>query len=379
MAKPIRNIAIVGGGIGGLATAIALHRAGFDVAVYEQAPEIREVGASLTLWANATWVLQQLGLDKAVYADAAMLNEMQVRTANGKLLVRSKFDGSLTPTICVRRSSLQAALLAALPPECVHLDHHFEGYDSTAEGVRIRFRNGAVVQADALIGADGLNSAVRAQLLGEEPANYQGYLVWRGMASWQRSDAGNDFGCEYLGSGQRFGVVPTGGGQTYWYATINCPEGSPEDHRGRKVEVLSHFHDWCSPIPELIQATPGNQILRNDTHDRPPRRPWHRDCVVLLGDAAHPTTPNMGQGGCMALEDALVFARCLQRDPHTSAFATYEEERYARTRRITVESRRLGWLGQRTGLAATLRDFIMGLTPSWVVMRQIRWAHGFRA
>ena len=171
-------------------------------------------------------------------------------------------------------------------------------------------RGGRRAQADVVVGADGLRSAVRASLGIPGEIRYAGYTAWRGIAPFRTAGllAGETLGC-----GQRFGLVPIAGDRVYWYATDNVPEGGREESERAKVRLAGMFSRWHAPIPALIEATPAAAILRNDISDRDPVDRWGAGRVTLLGDAAHPMTPNLGQGGCQAIEDALVLARCLAR------------------------------------------------------------------
>ena len=179
---PKANIGIVGGGIGGVAAAVALHQAGSDVVVYERAPQLREVGAGMMLWPNATRVLGGLGLLEDVVARSGSSTHFLVRASSGAVLMNialGKFD---VPAICVRRSDLLSVLLAALPPGCIRLGHKVNKLRQSRDRVRISFESGLVEEHDAVIGADGIRSRVRSELFGTSDPIYRGYTVWRGVA-----------------------------------------------------------------------------------------------------------------------------------------------------------------------------------------------------
>jgi 2-polyprenyl-6-methoxyphenol hydroxylase-like FAD-dependent oxidoreductase len=204
---------------------------------------------------------------------------------------------------------------------------------------------------------------VRAQLLGDGPPVYRGYPVWRGVAE---AGAGWEELTETLGRGLRFGTVPIGRGRVAWWATANEPEGTDDAPEGRKAKLLRLFGGWHHPIPLLLEATPQAQMLKNDTYDRRPVRGWGRGAVTLLGDAAHPTTPNFGQGGCMAIEDGAVLAACLcdRLDDVAAALRQYERRRYRRTASIIRQSLVYGTVAQWANpLAVRVRDAVFRLTP----------------
>ncbi len=372
----IRRAVVIGGGIGGLAVGVALRRIGVEVAVYERTPTIREVGAGIALWPNALNALYRLDLIDAIRAICLPERRGRITTWRGEILsetsmreVQRRFGA---PVVVAHRADVQTVLLHALGPERVHLGASCTGFRQDGGGVTARFADGREVQADLLIGADGLHSVVRAQLFGDQPPRYAGYTAWRGIASGAGlGDPGTGF--ETWGCGARFGLAHVDRTRVYWYGTINAPEGGTDAPRGRKQEVLSHFHDWHTPIPAVIAATPEAAILRNDIYDRPPLRTWSRGRVTLLGDAAHPTTPNLAQGACQALEDSVVLAQALRVSPDVgAALRRYEARRVKRANGITLASRRIGEVGQWANpVACRVRDAVMKRLPQAAQMQQL--------
>lgn len=341
-----RKALIIGGGIGGLATAIALKQIGLTVEIYERVTTLREVGAGLSLWANAIRALDYLGLGETIRALALPETSGAIRTASGDLLMyntnqqlQAKF-GELS--VMVHRAELHDQLRAALNQD-LHLGLECVAVTEDAQGVRVAFRNGEHAFGDLVIGADGLHSQVRAELHGQQPPRYAGYTAWRGVVAFDHSRLQPG---ETWGRGARFGQVPMQGGRVYWFATHNSSPGQ-QSADGEKAELLRLFSAWHDPIRALIDATPASAILRNDIYDRPPLRTWGRGRITLLGDAAHPTTPNLGQGACQALEDAVVLAKALQATADiATALRTYEARRIPRTTMIVNRSLRVGQVGQ---------------------------------
>ena len=370
---------VVGGGIGGLSAAIALRRAGVEARVYERAPELREVGAGISLWPNATRQLRRWGLLDAIVERGHVYTKGEGRSDDGRLLSVFEVPRMDAPGVLIHRADLHSVLLDALPAWAVHTGAEFERFVETASGVEAEFAGEGAVEGACLVGADGLWSAVRAQLLGDGPPVYRGYPVWRGVAPPGAVD--HDLLTETLGRGQRFGIVPIGGGRVAWWATANEPADASDEAEGRKNKLMRLFRGWHSPIPELIAATPDEDILKNGTYDRPPVRRWGRGRVTLLGDAAHPTTPNLGQGGCMAIEDAAVLACCLANaDDVASGLREYESRRVRRTEWITRQSLRYGRIGQwQHGAAVRLRETIFRLTPRSVTEATFRKLLAFDA
>lgn len=341
-----RRFVVAGGGIGGLAAALALHRARLDVTVFERAPRFEEVGAGMSLWPNATRVLRSLGVLEAVIAAGDPVTHFNLYRADGKLISVIAMNGFPTPALCIHRADLHRALRRALPDSSLVADRCLESFRQDAGGVTARFAGGAEVRADGLIGADGIKSAVREQLHGRRDPTYRGYTIWRGIAP-EIPGAIRGHISETWGAGCRFGILPMGQGKVCWYATRNGPAGRADAPEGRQAEIAARFRHWHHPIPALIAATAPGDIIKNDARDRPPLRAWGEGRVTLLGDAAHPITPNVGQGAGMAIEDAACLARCLRHEADPApAFRTYEGRRGPRTAYVARQSRRIGAIGQ---------------------------------
>ncbi len=328
---------IIGAGIGGLAAAVALRRVGVKILVIERAANIREVGAGLALWSNAVNALRELGIESQVMNSASVIERISVRTPAGRPLATNEFAdisrNAGAPCICVHRAVLQRVLLEQLPPASVKTGARCVGFSDSAAILE----DGQRIDADFLVGADGISSAVRAALHGAAPPRYAGYTCWRGIL---RREAVLPVGSALLvaGAGSQFGLWPCGAGQLYWFLTRNAPQGAPA-----KSEPFALCRDWAVPLPGIVEATPEDAIVQHDIVDRPPLRRWGRGPVTLLGDAAHATTPNLGQGACMALEDAVVLAHCIGTVRSVeSALREYERLRIPRTAAIVRESWQAG-------------------------------------
>jgi 2-polyprenyl-6-methoxyphenol hydroxylase-like FAD-dependent oxidoreductase len=369
------KVIIIGGGIGGLSAAIALERVGVETVVFEQADRLREIGAGLTLWVNASKALGKLGAAGGLLACGSAVARFEVRDWRGNVLAVTPFallEKNLggTVSICVHRGEFLEQLAGLIDPDRIRCGIRCIGFDADDAGVTVRFANGREERGDVLVGSDGLYSVVRALLHGESKPRYAGYTCWRGLARFEHEGLPPDLGFEVWGRGKRFAVHHCGKGRMFWWDTKNTPEGMADAPGGRKAEALDCFRDWFSPIPELIEATQDG-ILRNDTVERKPIKSWGKGRVTLLGDAAHPTTPNLGQGACQAIEDAVTLARCLGRGGDAQgALRSYEDGRVPRTTAITNQSLRLGILGQMENpLACALRDAITRIVPTAVSVR----------
>jgi len=372
------NIGIVGGGIGGVAAAVALHRAGIDVTVYERANELREVGAGMMLWPNATRVLQDLGLLERVAALSGPNQHFLVRSSAGTILMDIGLGRFDVPALCTRRSDLLDALISALPAERVRLGHDFGYFERQKSSVGIHFSNGVSVEHDFLIGADGIRSRVRSQLLGVHEPIYRGYTVWRGLARLTGSVPGGS-NSETWGRGKRFGILNTGADRFTWYATANTDPDHVDSPEGRQRELLRMFAGWHEPVEGLIAAT--EEVLKNGAYDLAPLKRWGRGRVMLLGDAAHPCTPNLGLGGCMALEDALVLAKSFRREATPElALRRYESLRRWRTRHVQQRSLLMGNIGQwENRLVTGGRQIVTSMLPARIFERNLRRVYSYAA
>ena len=380
MTQTAKKILVIGGGIEGAATALALHRAGFEPVLYERTETLREVGAGIALWANATHVLKQLGvLDEALRVGDVVTN-YQFLSQTGKELVNLRVNHHEVPTIGIHRADLQALLWQKLPSKQCVLGQAFEQFEQVGIKVRAHFTGGLVDEGDALIGADGLRSRVRSalqqrklsQLFGDAQPIYREMIAYRALTAYVPDTYKPGYICEFIGSGKAFGFLTIGKGRMYWYAASKASQGQLDAPVGRKRELQDMFADWPEPIPELIAATDEASILKNDlcdsealllAADRVPIKQWGQQNITLLGDAAHPTLPTMGQGACMALEDALVVTKCLleQANP-ADAFRQYESLRIGRTKKIVEQSLAIGKSFQiENRVFIALRNTLMNL------------------
>ena len=364
------RIAIVGGGIGGLTAALALKKFGFEAEVYEQAPALLDIGAAIALWPNATRVLERLDLGETIRAHAGEMREIRWLDQRGFLINGVR----LSNAVALHRADLQSTLLHALPAESIKLGHSLVGYETCGDKVVARFSKGDEIEANFLIGADGIHSHVRSTLLGTDEPTYRGYTVWRGIAADVPSGIPRATAIEIHGHGQRFGIGPVGGGRVGWWAAANTsePASSHEHHvEDAQHELLRLFRDWYPPVIELIEATLPQLILTTSAFDREPSAKWGDKRVTLLGDAIHPTTPNLGQGGCLAIEDAFMLARCFEKyGPTEQAFRKYEGCRYSRTAAITKYSRYYGRVGQwQNPVSAGFKKSVLALAPAAVLQR----------
>jgi 2-polyprenyl-6-methoxyphenol hydroxylase-like FAD-dependent oxidoreductase len=353
---------------------------GIDATVYERAAQLREVGAGMMLWPNATRVLKELGLLEQVAALSGPNQRFLVRSRSGTILMDIGLGHFEVPALCSRRWDLLDALISALPADRVRLGHDFESFERQKASVGIHFSNGASTEHDFLIGADGIRSRVRSQLLGISEPIYRGYTVWRGLARLT-GVVSRGANSETWGRGKRFGILSTGGDRFTWYATANTDAGHVDSREGRQHELLQMFAGWHEPVESLIAGTPESTILKNGAYDLPPLKRWGQGRVMLLGDAAHPCTPNLGLGGCMALEDALVLAKSFVRESAPElALRCYESLRRERTRHVQRRSLLMGHIGQwENQVIAAGRQMVTRMLPAKIFERNLRRIYSYAA
>jgi 2-polyprenyl-6-methoxyphenol hydroxylase-like FAD-dependent oxidoreductase len=328
------RVIVVGGGIAGLSAAIGLRRSGHEVIVLERAPRIDPIGAGLTLFANAMSALDRLGMRDAVVAHGAPAKRSAILTWEGRELAQVPRD-LLEGTIAIHRADLQHELASAVGE--MRLGAEITAVEKHDDGVVARGANGSEERGDLLIGADGLSSVIRSAIADVRP-RYAGYTAWRGV-----SPAPVEHGrlTESWGVGERFGLVDIGRGRTYWFATKNAPEGEPDEPEGKKAEILRRFSRWHEPIAVIAESADESAILRNDVYYLEPLPRWSEGRVVLVGDAAHATTPGVGQGAAQAIEDAVVLAdRLAPGADLATALGEYEAIRRPRVEAVLKLSRR---------------------------------------
>lgn len=378
-----RKVLIIGGGVGGLTAALGLRRRGWDVEVFEQAPQLREVGSGFMISPNAMSVLFGLGL-RGVEARGSAVTRFEMCSWAGAALMRERAEAlgfcSDAPAVLFHRAALHGALHEAFGDEGVHLGARLARFEDDGRGVVAHFEDGREAKGDVLVGADGLRSVVRAQLHPGESPRYAGYPCWRGLArSFEHPALPRGILRETQGRGARFGVGYVREDLVYWWATANWPQEQPVPG-GDKAFLQEVFRTAHAPIPELIAATDEADLLRNDLYDRPPLGQWGKGRVTLLGDAAHPMMPNLGQGACSAIEDGGVLTLALEgAEDLERGLRSYEARRRERTSWLQRRSWVFGVVGQwESPLAVWLREQSVRLTPSSLFRKQYGQLWGWR-
>lgn len=364
------KVLLVGGGIGGLTAALCLADQGLEVALFEQAAEFGEAGAGVQLSPNCSRVLHALGLESELRTRAFLPTGTQFRqwrtgrVISESVLGQSAIDEFGAPYYHIHRGDLLQVLVRAAavkPGITLHRSARITDFRQTADAVAVEV-NGHRHEGDMLIGADGIHSAVRQALWGEEQARFTGNVAWRALVPVERlpADLIRPMSTAWWGPGKHFVHYYVRGG-----ALVNCVcvvEKSGWDveswtERGDHSELRADFAGWHSSIQQLIDNVDNDSLYRWALYDRPPMSAWGKGRVSLLGDACHPTLPFMAQGAAMAIEDAAVLASCVTRDPNVEdALQRYEDLRRERTAGIQRGSRRNASVFHMSGIKAWLRN-----------------------
>ena len=368
------EIAIIGGGIAGFTTALALQKIGLQPIIFESAATIKEIGAGLGLGANAIKAFSHLGIKEEVMAAGSFLSSFTVYDQKGKQITKtdsvsvSKKYG--LDNFTIHRADLHQLLLSKIDRKKIYTNKRAESILQKGNNVTIQFQDGSTYDTNYMIAADGINSPIRKQLLpGSEP-RYAGYTCWRAVidnTQLQIKDSSETWGHK-----GRFGIVPLKQNRIYWFACINA---AAQDMRMKQLNVqqlLEHFKSYHLPIPAILQETKNENLIWNDIIDLKPVNQFAFDNVLLTGDAAHATTPNLGQGACQAIEDAVILAGEIKKDNDIkAAFKRFEQRRIKRVHWIVNTSWQIGKIAQlENPLLISIRDAAFRLMPASMQDRQ---------
>jgi 2-polyprenyl-6-methoxyphenol hydroxylase-like FAD-dependent oxidoreductase len=362
------DVVIVGAGIAGLTAAIALDRAGISVQIVERAGALTQAGTALSLWPNALAALDRIDLSGPIVDIGYEESSGTVRNWSGREIIRidqsrlSQRVGSTTLT--VHRGELQRVLLDAASHLPILLHSPVERMGSDGSQGIAELSTGKQLRASVVLACDGVRSVARS-LTDNPPPRYTGRTSWRAVlsgASHLVTEA-----CLSAGRGKQFIASPLRGNLTYWAADVAMPEGANEALPDKKAFLLESFAGWHHPVVELIERTDGAWLVTADIYDAVPRV-LTAGRVALLGDAAHPMTPDLGQGACQGIEDGVVIAACMTMAPNPEiALANYQSARIHRVQRMVKDSRHLGALATaESRIGSSIRNAVGALMPGWI-------------
>ena len=366
---------IIGGGIGGLTTAIALKQKGIDAKIYEQTNEMTPAGAGLFVASNALNVFHRLGMADEIVSAGKEFTKVDILDTKNNVIssidceyVKRKFGKG---NFSIHRGELQRILIEKLPPTCLITGKVFEKYNQDENEVEVYFTDGTVEKADFLIAADGIHSKARKQMFPNQNLRFANQTCWRFVTNFTLPNPKYAQEIWANEKGLRVGFSQINQHQVYCYITIKESKGGKDDQNNIKEKLLSLCSDFQPFVKEIVQNLNPKEVLRNDIYDFSPISNWQDKKVILLGDAAHATTPNLGQGACQAIEDAYVIADCLAKAKNVeSAFNQYQNIRIKKAHYITNTSWLLGKVSNTSGFLKKIVMFLMASTPKSINQKQ---------
>ena len=369
------KIAIIGAGIGGLTTALAFEKLGIDYHIFEKTPIIKPVGAGIWLAPNALQVYDWLGVYDALQDCGNSIDRITIGTQDLEPLsdmqqqeVQDTFGYT---TISIHRAALLHVLLNKIPNHKISLGKSFQKFEPLkTDSVQVFFEDQSSYEFDLLLGADGIHSKVRKQLFPESNTRYSGQTCWRGVSEYDLTADFEQRGVELWGDQVRFGFTKIAAHKVYWFAVALRPENQKDSPNTSKEQLATTYAPFHPMVGEIIEATNGKNIMRNDISDLIPLKKWFQDRICLIGDAAHATTPNMGQGGAQAIEDAYYLARCLQKGFDVDTFAQFQEKRAKKVASITKQSWTTGKMAHWK-YGTRFRNTLIKSIPEKLVLKKI--------
>jgi salicylate hydroxylase len=343
------RVAVVGGGIGGLTAALALRARGLSVTVFEQAGELREIGAGVSIFPNATILLQRIGLTDEIDKIGCPITGQVIRTSVGELINTRASPSTGVQSYNVHRADFLKLLANAQPEGTIHLGHRLSGASETNGCVRLTFSNGATVDADVVIGADGIHSTLQREIGLKTYPSSEGIMAYRGLISTEKLSWAKDIGglmSRWVGKGRSFLCYPVSSGRLMnmvAFVPTNLDSEESWTAPGDLKALSAEYVGWADPVLETIGAL--DSTFRWGIYDRAPLPYWSAGRITLLGDAAHPMVPHLGQGAAQAIEDGFTLAVFLEganQQDVSKRLKAYERARLERTSQIQALARNTG-------------------------------------
>lgn len=370
--------AIIGAGIGGLTTALAFEKLNIPYHLYEKAEDINAIGAGIWLAPNALKVYEWLGILDQVKNAGNSIDRIIIATADLQTLTDSKQDEAKEEygysTVAIHRAELQKVLANNVASSNISWEKGLKSYTETKEGVELQFLDATTTIVNYLIGADGINSVVRKQLFPKSKIRYSGQTCWRGVTNFKLPEDYNHRGIEMWGKQTRFGISKLSADKTSWFAVAKSKPFLTDNKETLKEDLLNEYKKYANVVTDLIANTNIDAILRNDIIDLKPIKIWHTNRVCLLGDAGHATTPNMGQGGAQAIEDAYFLSKIIATNTTDSPFKEFQKVRYKKVNSIVNQS----WITGKVahlGFGSKIRNMVFKNLPKSLIDKKMHFVY----
>lgn len=364
----MNHISIIGAGIGGLTLGNILKQHHLDFTICESAPEIKPVGAGIMMAVNAMQIFEKLGLKEKIENAGNKIHGISITDEKLKtisttnvLALEKKFNSC---NVAIHRADLQKILAENIGFEKIKLNHSLKEI-SWKENYLLDFENGNKIESKIVFGADGIHSKVRNQIFGNVNIRNAGQKCWRGLTDFNLPEKYSHHALEIWGKGKRFGFVKISDRKVYWYALVN------ENKFRENINLIEEFRDFDSLVLEILESTQKENIILNDIFDLTPIAKWYAENICLIGDAAHATTPNMGQGACQSIEDAYVIGKLLEKNKNfNTVFEEFQKIRRKKVDYIVKNSWTIGKISQWEK-GNQLRNFLMRSIPESMNQKMI--------
>jgi 2-polyprenyl-6-methoxyphenol hydroxylase-like FAD-dependent oxidoreductase len=365
----MKKFIIVGGGIGGLAMANCLQLQGLDFDLYEQAPQLTEIGAGIGMSKSALDILEKIGVSERVKQTGSFIKYACMKDKNLGLIRELPVE---LDSICIHRARLIEILGENIPSEIIHLNKKVKSIEETQELVNVFFEDGTTAQAYCLIVADGINSVIRKKYFPQINIRYADQVIWRGLTKIKLQEYYNNRFVEIWSKGKRFLFVPMDHEHVFWLAVQGGKPGGKDNPSTIKNDLLNNFSDFSPVVKELISNS--DNYIRNDLSDLGNQsRSWYTGKVVFMGDSIHATTPNLAQGACQAIEDAYTLSICLKKyfPDLSKSFSTYQSLREDKAMFVVNTSWTLGQMAHTNNpLLHYFFNKFWEMAPDWVFKKQ---------
>ncbi|PKI21789.1 hypothetical protein CW746_10465 [Staphylococcus succinus] len=368
------KIAIVGAGIGGLTAAALLNEQGHEVKIFEKNSQVSEVGAGIGIGGNVIEKLGKHDLAKGIKNVGQVIDTMEVLDDKNNMLSKMKLKKN-TVNLTMTRQSLIDIIKSYVPNQMIFTNHHVTDIDNGALKVTLHFETQEQEPFDLCIGADGIHAKTREVTVPNSKPIYQGYTVFRGLVE-DVDIKHTNVAKEYWSKKGRVGIVPLLNNQAYWFISINAKEKDTKMQSYGKPHLQARFNHFPNEVRKILDKQSETDILLHDIYDLNPLKTFIYQRIVLLGDAAHATTPNMGQGAGQAMEDAIILANCIASYDFDEALQRYDKLRVKHTKKVTLRSRKIGKIAQRRNhFVVAVRNAIAKMIPSKLISNQTRFLY----